>query len=129
MTRASRLAAPVLGLLPWAAAWAFQPCALKGPAQARVGEAVAFAVQCRDSAFLDYSFEFADGHRRPASWESRAGHTYLSPGHYGVVARVTDGSATAVLNLPVTVTYPVTSGRPAGSATLAYDSARARIWN
>ena len=78
----------------------------------------------------EYAWSFGDqSGGTPPSTDPQSIHAFAAPGHYDVVATVTDGQATGVCSAPQTVHYPVSTRPPTKSGSIIRHAATGSIWN
>ncbi len=102
--------------------------ALESSAPAAVGEPVLFTVRPSILDGTEASFDFGDGGGRGAAGPLAVSHTFDAPGHYTVIAEVTNGDASVTASTTITVHRPII-GTPERSSTLAVTNDEAFVLN
>jgi DNA-binding beta-propeller fold protein YncE len=76
-----------------------------------------------------FTWDFGDGSTSPAQADPEISHRYARPGHYAVVAFVSDDRSRQSVSFVQTVHEPLTTRSPTHSATIVLDRRRGRVWN
>ena len=102
--------------------------ALESSAPAAVGETVLFTVRPSILEGTEASFDFGDGGGRGDRGPIAVERTFDAPGHYTVIAEVTNGDATVTASTTITIHRPIV-GTPERSGTLAVTDDEAFVVN
>ena len=89
------------------------------------GQAVELTAESIGTGTFRYSFNFGDG-SPPTLWSSEpeASHVYGAPGHYSVVASISNATQSTSSSFLQTVHRPLTTRMPATSSTIVHDGDR-----
>ncbi len=103
-------------------------CTLTGTKPALDGTNLNFAPGSLVGSPTEFSWAFGDGVTSAFSTNSKASHRYARPGHYAVTLTVRKGALSGTCSTNQTVYTAPTTNAPTAAGTMAFDSARNRIW-
>ena len=129
--RLAPAAAFVVGMLALApgSAWALSVQIRVNP-PAPNGSAVEHGVSHTDArGAVSYEWDFGDGSQSGPSGSPTVTHQYSKPGHYPVIAFVSDATGTRSDSFLQAIFDPPGATRPTRSSSIVYDAERARVFN
>lgn len=102
---------------------------LEVPAPVALGTAAQLELEVVGPGDAIVRWSFGDG-SAPTEWgsETSVSHSYAAPGHYQVVAEVSNGVQRTRASRTVTVHRPLATLAPTHASTIAYDATRDRVW-